>query len=165
MWRCLFIYMADLPKIAHRTGDLTAYNGTIVHCVSSDLHQSAGVARLVCLKRPYNQPLTWGLPGTTKQPQPHLLGSVVVTVNPQDSAQLVCNLVTKLHYYNHGDYSNMRLALRALRYEIQTRQITDLAMPKIGCGLDRLSWPMVLPILKDTLAGLPITVNVFELTP
>jgi hypothetical protein len=165
MWRCLFIYIAELPKIADRTGDVTACSGAIAHCISSDLHQSAGVARVVCLKRTYNRPSTWGMPGSAKQPQPHLLGTVLVNVNPQLPSELVFNLITKLHYFHHGDYPHLRLALCALRHEIITRNLHVLAIPKIGCGLDRLNWPIVLKMLRDTFAGLPLTINVYSLAP
>ena len=52
----------------------------------------------------------------------------------------VLNLVTKKYYYNKPTIESMRGALEDMKVECLLRGIKKVAMPKIGCGLDRLSW-------------------------
>ncbi len=41
--------------------------------------------------------------------------------------------------------------------------ITEVYMPKIGCGLDRLSWPAVKEQLKYVFGDSEVTFNVYYL--
>ena len=40
-------------------------------------------------------------------------------------------------------------ALLHLRLAVKTLGIDRIAMPRIGCGLDRLKWPLVRALIKD----------------
>ncbi len=51
--------------------------------------------------------------------------------------------------------------MKAMKIQLN---ITKLAIPKIGCGLDRLQWNVVEPIIKGVFSDLniEIIVNEFE---
>lgn len=63
-------------------------------------------------------------------------------------------LVTKER--SAGSYptlASMRQALVALRDRMARDGVTTVAAPRIGCGLDRLSWNDVRPIIEDVFGG------------
>lgn len=66
----------------------------------------------------------------------------------------VLNLVTKERYYNKPSYQSLESALILMKIAIENNNIKKIAMPKIGCGLDKLEWNKVKEILfnifKDT---------------
>ena len=66
----------------------------------------------------------------------------------------VFNLITKTHYFDKPTYSSLNDALLILRRLCDEKDIRFLAMPQIGCGLDRLEWSkvkqMLISIFEDT---------------
>lgn len=61
----------------------------------------------------------------------------------------VLNLVTKVHYWEKPTYESLYQSLTMAREVCIHNNITKLAMPKIGCGLDRLLWSRVKNIIID----------------
>ena len=61
----------------------------------------------------------------------------------------VLNLVTKVRYWNKPSYSTIETALFNLRKTAELNNIHQLAMPRIGCGLDGLEWDKVKNIISD----------------
>ena len=55
----------------------------------------------------------------------------------------VFNLVTKQRYFHKPTYDAVYGALLTMRQLAEQRDVTKIAMPVIGCGLDRLQWPNV----------------------
>jgi O-acetyl-ADP-ribose deacetylase (regulator of RNase III) len=47
-----------------------------------------------------------------------------------------------------------------MRDVCEQQGITHLAMPRIGCGLDRLKWEKVSVIIQDTFADMDIEIVV-----
>lgn len=72
----------------------------------------------------------------------------------------VFNLVTKAHHYEKPTYEALYSALRDMRHQCETRCIRHLAMPKIGCGLDRLDWDRVSAMIKEVFEDLDIDILV-----
>lgn len=66
----------------------------------------------------------------------------------------VLNLITKAKYWHKPTLKSLREALEDMKKLIDEEGIKKIAMPKIGCGLDRLNWedvsPMIQDIFKDT---------------
>ena len=75
----------------------------------------------------------------------------------------VFNLITKSKYWNKPTYQSLRLSLEIMRDIIIKDNIKYLAMPKIGCGLDRLQWGLVREIIKDTFKDIEIEILVLHL--
>lgn len=61
----------------------------------------------------------------------------------------VLNLVTKEKFYDKPTYDSITDALRIMKVICYFYEITKVAMPTIGCGLDRLQWSKVSKIIKD----------------
>src|SRR3712207_8532871 len=53
------------------------------------------------------------------------------------------NLITKGKYYGKPTYLSFSIMLEELKSQVVENNIKYLAIPKIGCGLDRLSWGRV----------------------
>lgn len=75
----------------------------------------------------------------------------------------ILGLVTKDRYYDKPTLDTMRAAIRELRTRLETIAWyddrdnplrTEIMMPHIGCGLDRLKWDDVKEILFDELREL-----------
>ena len=72
-------------------------------------------------------------------------------------------LVTKQKYFQKPTMKALQSSLEAMRKLCEENQIRRLAMPRIGCGLDRLSWEKVAPMIKKTFNGLNIEIEIYSL--
>lgn len=72
----------------------------------------------------------------------------------------VLNLVTKERYWGKPSYNSIRGALEDMKIECLLHNIQNVAMPKIGCGLDRLEWDKVSEIIFDVFSDTAITIRV-----
>jgi len=70
------------------------------------------------------------------------------------------NLVTKAHHYDKPTYESLHFALEDMRDKCKILGIHYLAMPKIGCGLDRLDWNKVSKMIKEVFSDLDIEILV-----
>lgn len=82
----------------------------------------------------------------------------VVTHDP-----LVINLVTKMNYYDKPTYQTMDIALKQAADMCYGYDIFELAMPKIGCGLDGLNWEKVRKLIEKNFDDLDILISVYYL--
>ena len=55
----------------------------------------------------------------------------------------VFNLITKRNYWGKPTYLTLNEALQDMKVIATKNNITKIAMPLIGCGLDRLEWTQV----------------------
>ena len=71
----------------------------------------------------------------------------------------VFNLITKEKYWQKPTYKSLEDSLIEMREKISKNgNIKRLVMPKIGCGLDRLSWEKVEPMIKEIFKNLDIEI-------
>lgn len=76
-----------------------------------------------------------------------------------DRCPHILGLVTKEHYYDKPSLDDMRKAIWNLRTKLETTAwldgdnplLTEIMMPHIGCGLDKLKWDDVKEIIFDEL--------------
>jgi len=61
----------------------------------------------------------------------------------------VLNLITKERYFHKPTYQSLKTALVAMKRICEKESVTKIAMPIIGCGLDKLSWSKVSEIIKE----------------
>lgn len=61
----------------------------------------------------------------------------------------VLNLITKERYFHKPTYESMRTSLSEMQAICWFNDINKVAMPIIGCGLDRLEWSKVSGIIKE----------------
>lgn len=113
---------------------------SLCHCVSSDFALGAGIAKIFA-KMGVKKKLLEQYP---KQWQ----GRGYCLFTETDSV-LVANLVTKERYFHKPTLETLRQALEDLCKQALDRGLKKLAMPKIGCGLDKLEWNDVSGIIKE----------------
>ena len=72
----------------------------------------------------------------------------------------VLNLITKERYFNKPTYKSLTSSLMKCRDICLENNIQKIAMPIIGCGLDRLEWSRVSEIVKLTFKNTDIEILV-----
>jgi O-acetyl-ADP-ribose deacetylase (regulator of RNase III) len=108
---------------------------TPAHCISSDCKMGAGIAVPMAKK--------FRLRGMINLGKQTLRHPTCVYHNG------VYNLITKGKYYQKPKYEAMRICLLAMKLHAERHGIKHIVMPKIGSGLDRLSWPIVRDMVKE----------------
>lgn len=58
--------------------------------------------------------------------------------------------------------ATMRQSLEALKEKCQRFGVNKLAIPHIGCGLDKLIWPQVRSLIIEVFSETGITINAYE---
>lgn len=119
------------------------------HCISSDAALGAGIAKefqkrfrlrdkIIAKIKEY--PLGY-------YPKCILIGKVF-------------NLVTKKYYYNKPTYNSLKLSLQEMNIYCISKSIKYLAIPKLGCGLDKLQWGKVREIIQEVFVDTDIEILV-----
>lgn len=75
----------------------------------------------------------------------------------------VFNLVTKQKCWHKPTYDSLRDALEMMKEQIEFLNVTKLAMPWIGCGLDRLQRDQVYDIICEVFEDMDIDIVICEL--
>lgn len=108
----------------------------LVHCISADLALGAGIA--VEFNKRFN--LREKL---IEIPKEHRYFQQVVLIDK------VFNLITKERYWQKPDYHSLFICLVQLKKICLDKNIKHLAMPRIGCGLDKLDWRIVKRMIQE----------------
>ena len=130
-------------------GDLFAASDDVylVHCISKDYKMGAGIAV------EFNKRFS--------------LRARLSRINIQFPSCVqvgrVFNLITKEKYWHKPTYETMHIALIALKKLCQNQNIHHIAMPKLGCGLDNLSWNHVKRTVTDVFKDYDIQIDVYFL--
>lgn len=72
----------------------------------------------------------------------------------------VFNLITKERYFHKPTYDTLYGALLTMKQLAEFYKVTKIAMPVIGCGLDRLEWFKVSEIIRDVFKATDIEILV-----
>lgn len=80
-----------------------------------------------------------------RYPYSHCIMSCIITGR-------IINLVIKGKYYEKPTYKSLHDALTSMRIKCRLRKIKKIAIPCIGCGLDKLQWDRVSAMIKDVFA-------------
>lgn len=72
----------------------------------------------------------------------------------------VFNLITKDRYFHKPTYESLTGALYDMKFQALDNNITKIAMPVIGCGLDKLEWSKVSEIIKGVFEDTDIEILV-----
>lgn len=89
--------------------------------------------------------------------------SYPVTLAHKDGDRLIFNLITKEKYWGKPTYDTITECIRQMAETCKVNEIKHLAMPIIGCGLDRLEWYNVKNIIKDEFNGIDIEILIMRL--
>ena len=114
----------------------------LAHCISSDCKMGAGIA--VEFQKRYK-----------------LRNILLNKYNEEERKHPTCifeksvlNLITKEKYWHKPTYQTLQTSLIVMRRIVVTDKIKYIAMPKLGCGLDRLQWGKVREIVYETFKDL-----------
>jgi hypothetical protein len=129
----IVVKMKFRPHPYEFKGDLFECKDSLAHCVSVDLAMSKGIA--VGFRDRFG-----GLDELRSQ-----RGSVgnVVYLHDKPGNRYIYYLITKQNYWGKPTYASLEKCLEALRDLCLKHGTERLAMPRIGCGLDRLRWDTV----------------------
>lgn len=126
----------------------------LCHCISADFALGAGIAKKFAemgvrdaLKKQFSSLYEWDN-----------VGECLCTCETGWRAEF--NLITKERYFYKPTNKTLRQALCAMRNYCPPD--AKIAMPKIGCGLDRLKWNDVEKIIKDVFADTDIEILVCD---
>ena len=126
----------------------------LAHCISSDFVMGAGIAK---------QFTNRGVKNTLKTMYPERIWEDrgYIRVCPMDNYTVV-NLVTKNNVYDKPTYETLEQSLVELKEYMVSRELMQLAITKIGCGLDGLEWTKVHRMIINVFAGTNIDILVCD---
>lgn len=146
----------------HQKGGLTTINNdlfsvpkeyALAHCVAADLRMSRGIAAAFRRKFGKVEELWRQDPAVGK------------TLHIQHRNQHLFYLVTKDRSYQKPTYESLRKSLMELRRQLLSLNVKKLALPKIGCGLDKLDWNVVKKIIEDVFKDGDFSILICDFTP
>jgi len=105
------------------------------HCISSDFALGAGIAVQFDKKFDMRHKLIRMYPKGYNAP-----GCILI--------DRTFNLVTKNICTEKPTYNNLTIALNYMRSWVNYKGIYRIAMPRIGCGRDKLSWDIVRKLIE-----------------
>ena len=121
-------------------------NYYLAHCISADFALGAGIAKTFNSKYDMRFKLRNNYPNYVYRG-----GDALLVDN-------VFNLVTKAKCFQKPTYESLTESLEMMRDKITSLKINNLAMPMIGCGLDRLQWSQVKNIIEDVFIDTDINI-------
>lgn len=130
----------------------------LVHCISADFKLGAGIAKK--FDRLFNArqklfnvfPTSW-MPRWDKTQERFRGGSIILFSN-----YTFFNLITKRNYWDKPTLTTIENALIWMKEQCEDHCITKLAMPRIGCGLDKQKWENVRPLIEKVFADTDIEI-------
>ena len=129
----------------------------LAHCISADFKLGAGIAvqfdkKYDCRNRLFELFSGSRVPYWDKL-QDRFKGMCVFT-DP------VYNLITKRNYWDKPTLITIKNALSWMKEDCEIRGIKKIAMPMIGCGLDKLKWNDVSKIIKEVFEDTDVEILV-----
>ncbi|MCM1578044.1 MAG: macro domain-containing protein [Ruminococcus sp.] len=125
----------------------------LAHCISADFALGAGIAKEFDRRFDMRGRLRRDYEGIDRE---SLVGKALMVGR-------VFNLVSKERYYMKPSYKSLRSCLTDMKRITEENCIEKIAMPKIGCGLDRLNWEKVEETVRDVFEGSKGEILVYEL--
>lgn len=127
----------------------------LAHCISGDYSLGAGIAAqfVDVYNMRYKLHRNYPIPDGEKFAN---VGEALLIDN-------VFNLVTKDRVYHKPTYDTLIEALKDMKEQCENLDINKIAMPRIGCGLDGLSWDMVEEIIKEVFEDIDMEILICTL--
>lgn len=131
--------------------DLFASDNNMAHCVSADLSMSLGIA--LTFKNKFGKV-------DELMKQNRFIGSAPFIMS---NDKFIYYLVTKEKYYQKPEIGNLILCLINMRKHLIANNIKHISIPKLGCGLDGLSWLTVKGHIYNIFQNDDIVIDVYYL--
>ena len=127
---------------------------SIGHCISADAKMSRGFADFLSHHNPVQRP-------TCKKAR--LFKAQVFPFWDSLNRRYIYNLATKDKFSDKPDLPTLLSTLGAMKTHTSMYGISTVAIPKIGCGLDKMNWQDVVKLLRDVFAYSDIHIFVYTL--
>ena len=122
----------------------------LAHCISADFALGAGIAKI--FDEVYNMRFKLFREYDNYEYEG---GDALLIDN-------VFNLVTKPKCYHKPRYEAVRESLEVMKEIMETNATTKLAMPTLGCGLDKLQWSEVFKIIQEVFDDTDVDILICE---
>ncbi|CAF1118230.1 unnamed protein product [Rotaria sordida] len=134
-------------------GDLfsASSNTSLAHCVSRDMCMGKGIATLFRDK--------FGQIDELKSQNVPIGDCAYITADDR----CVFYLVTKEKYFHKPTMTTLESSLRIMRDLCMKNNVHHLAMPRIGCGLDKLNWNQVSKLIQHVFAEDDIEITIYTI--
>jgi hypothetical protein len=123
----------------------------LAHCISADFALGAGIAKV------FDEVYNMRFKLFRNYDNYEYSGGDALPVDN------VFNLVTKKKCWHKPTYESLREALEMMKEQLDFLGATKLAMPWIGCGLDRLQRDNVYDIICEVFEDMDIEIVICEL--
>uniref|UniRef100_A0AAZ3PNS5 Macro domain-containing protein n=1 Tax=Oncorhynchus tshawytscha TaxID=74940 RepID=A0AAZ3PNS5_ONCTS len=169
-------------RLRHVKGDLFSCreDEVLAHCISEDCRMGAGIAvkfkkqfsGVDELKKQKKVPGQCAVLKRNKRFVYYLVRCLVLYTNQLKHIKpfyfvIFCGVsllqITKEKYSHKPTYDNLRQSLEDMKSHCLQNGVTGISMPRIGCGLDRLSWDKVEEMLKQVFQPTDISITVYTL--
>lgn len=118
----------------------------LAHCIASDLRMGAGIA--VAMQKKF------GLRGKISKSGESAESPTCIL------SGRVFNLITKKRSSEKPTYLSLESSLSRMRKIVVEKDIKKIAIPEIGCGLDRLQWGRVREIIRTVFRDVDVEIRV-----
>lgn len=135
----------------------------IVHCISNDFALGAGIAKTIDEKYGVKDLLKKYYTNTNMVTNIDNWIGMALYCESELNGRVIYNLVTKDKYWQKPTYESLMYCLLDLVEDCKDEGITKLAMPRIGCGLDKLNWGKVRDCIKRVFKETDIEIIVCSL--
>lgn len=139
-------------KIVEVVGDLFSAPDDFyfAHCVSADFKLGAGIAKQFDEKYDMRTKLLNRCIGGR-----YLVGTTRLI-------DRTFNLITKTRYWEKPTYDDFVKCIYSLKELIIKHHISNLAIPRLGCGLDQLDWNVVKTIIEYAFVDVDVNIYVYS---
>ena len=128
----------------------------LAQCISQDMAMAGGIA--LEFNKHYN--VKNRLTAKYKDKPVYVNSVLPLKEHSLGGEFVIFNLVTKAYVGDLPEYDALCCALINMSLYMTEHNLTKLAIPKLGCGIDRLEWERVKRIIKLVFEKLPIEVLV-----
>ena len=141
---------------------------SLAHCVSSDFSMSKGIA--VEFKKRFQRVGQLRAQGNEKKTSTEMFvnerkffldAPVGGCAFLKDENHFIFYLVTKTKYFHRPTMNSLENSLIRMRDLCVENGVSKLAMPRIGCGLDRLRWDVVCPLIRKIFQDTTIEIRIY----
>ena len=129
----------------------------LAHCISADFGMGKGIVVEFNKRFDMKNRLQVKDPDYLHRYNQHRIGGDCILEGR------VLNLITKDRYWMKPTIITMRLALQKMKKICLENNITKIAMPTIGAGLDRLAWSDVSKQINDVFGDTDVDILVCKL--
>ena len=128
----------------------------LAHCISADFALGKGIAAV------FNK--RYDMKNILKRTYPDYLAEWKEDGRKYDCILIgkVFNLITKERYFHKPTYQTLSGSLDKMKTICTENNIKKLAMPVIGCGLDRLEWDKVSEIVRTIFGDTDIEIIIYK---